>query len=79
MDDLFWSVLLLAGGAILGLIVGGGRSRDDIRARRRWDQAFDSESRRLSRTDATGMLMCRSCGASASERAGRCPSCGSTL
>jgi hypothetical protein len=79
MDDLFWSVLLLAGVAILGLITSGGRSRDDIRARRRWGQAFDSESRRMSRTDATGMLMCRSCGASASERAGRCPSCGSTL
>jgi hypothetical protein len=79
MDDLFWSVLLLAGVAILGLMVGGGRSRDDIRARRRWDQAFDSESRRMSCTDATGMLRCRSCGASASERAGRCPSCGATL
>ena len=79
IDDLFWSVLLLAAVAILGLLVGGGRSRDDIRARRRWDQAFDYESRRMSRTDATGMLMCRSCGANASERAGRCPSCGSTL
>ena len=79
MDDLFWSVLLLAGVAILGLLVGGGRTRDDIRARRRWDQAFDYESRRMSRTDATGMLMCRSCGANASERAGRCPSCGATL
>jgi len=80
MDDLFWSVLLLAGVAILGLLVGGGgRSRTDIRARRRWDEAFDHESRRTSRTDATGMLVCRSCGASASERAGRCPSCGATL
>ncbi|HYR94568.1 MAG TPA: hypothetical protein VEP48_10235 [Methylomirabilota bacterium] len=79
MDDLFWSVLLLAGVAILGLLVGGGRSREDLRARRRWDRAFDSESRKMSQTDATGMLMCRSCGASASERAGRCPSCGSTL
>jgi hypothetical protein len=79
MDDLFWSVLLLAGVAILGLLIGGGGRRDDIRARRRWDQAFDYESRRMSRTDATGMLMCRSCGASASERAGRCPNCGSSL
>jgi rubrerythrin len=72
-------VLLLAGVAILGLLVGGGRSRDDIRARRRWDQAFDYESRKMSRTDATGVLMCRSCGTSASERAGRCPKCGSVL
>jgi hypothetical protein len=79
IDDLFWSVLLLAAVAILGLLVGGGRSRDDIRARRRWDAAFDYESRRMSRTDATGMLMCRSCGANASERAGRCPKCGSVL
>jgi hypothetical protein len=79
VDDLFWSVLLLAGVAILGLLVGGGRSREDLRARRRWDRAFDYESRKISRTDATGMLLCRSCGASASERAGRCPSCGSIL
>lgn len=76
MEDLVWSVLLLAGIAVLGLMLGGGRSRDDIRARRRWDASFDYESRRLSRTDATGVLRCRSCGASASERAGRCPSCG---
>ena len=79
MDDLFWSFLLLGAIAILGLLVGGGRSREDLRARRRWDARFDHESRRLSRTDATGMLMCRSCGASASERAGRCPSCGAVL
>ena len=79
MEDLFWSFLLLAGIAVLALLIGGGRSRDDLRARRRWDAAFDHESRKLSRTDATGMLMCRSCGASASESAGRCPSCGATL
>ncbi len=79
MDDLFWSVLLLTGVALLALLVGGGRSRDDFRARRRWDATFDYESRRVSRTDATGVLTCRSCGASASERAGRCPSCGATL
>ena len=30
-------------------------------------------------TDATGVLMCRRCGASASERSGRCPSCGAGL
>ena len=79
MDDLFWSFLLLAGIAVLWLLAGGGRSRDDLRARRRWDAAFDHESRKVSRTDATGMLLCRSCGASASERAGRCPSCGAVL
>jgi hypothetical protein len=79
MDDLFWSALLLAGIAVLALFVGGGRSREDLRSRRRWDARFDYESRKLSHTDATGMLMCRSCGASASERAGRCPSCGAVL
>ena len=80
MDDLFWSFLLLGAIAAFGLLLGGGgRSRDDLRARRRWDAAFDQESRRLSRTDATGVLRCRSCGASASERAGRCPSCGAVL
>ena len=79
VEDLVWSFLLLAGIAILAAVLGGGRSREDLRARRRWDTAFDIESRRLSRTDATGVLRCRSCGASASERAGRCPSCGAGL
>jgi rubrerythrin len=79
MEDLFWSFLLFAGIAIVGILAGGSRSREDVRARRRWDAAFDYESRKMSRTDATGVLMCRSCGASASERAGRCPSCGALL
>jgi len=80
MEDLVWSALLLITIAIAGILLGGGaRSRDDLRARRRWDATFDRESRRISRTDATGMLLCRSCGASASERAGRCPSCGAVL
>ena len=80
MEDLFWSFLLLGAIAILGMLLGGGGGRrEDLRARRRWDAAFDHESRRLSRTDATGVLRCRSCGSSASERAGRCPSCGSIL
>ena len=79
MEDLFWSFLLLGAIAVFGILLGGGRSRDDLRARRRWDAAFDYESRRMSRTDATGVLRCRSCGANASERAGRCPSCGAVL
>ena len=79
IEDLAWSAVLLGAIAVLGLLLGGGRSREDIRARRRWDQAFDYESRRLSRTDATGVLLCRSCGASGSERSGRCPSCGAGL
>jgi len=79
MDDLFWSFLLLGAIAVLAMFLGGGSRREDIRARRRWDAAFDHESRRLSRTDATGVLRCRSCGASAPERSGRCPSCGAVL
>ena len=79
MEDLVWSFLLLGAIAILGIFLGSGSRREDARLRRRWDAAFDYESRRLSRTDATGVLRCRSCGASASEKAGRCPSCGSAL
>ena len=79
MEDLAWSVLLLGAIAVLGMLLGGGSRREDLRARRRWDAAFDYESRRVSRTDATGVLRCRACGASASEKAGRCPSCGSVL
>lgn len=79
MEDLFWSALLITAIAVIGIFLGRGSSREDIRARRRWDAAFDYESRRSTRTDATGMLLCRSCGASASEKAGRCPKCGSSL
>ena len=69
-------VLLLAG---LSLLAGGGRSASDLRMRRRWESTFESEMRRVRPTDATGVLMCRRCGASASERAGRCPACGAAL
>jgi hypothetical protein len=79
MDDLVWSILLLLLIGSVGMLLGRGSSREDLRARRRWDARFDYESRRTARTDATGVLRCRSCGASASERAGRCPDCGSSL
>lgn len=77
--DLVWFALLVVAVALIGMLGAGGRSREDIRSRRRWDAAFEQESRRTSHTDATGMLLCRSCGASASERAGRCPRCGAML
>jgi len=69
-------VLLLGGFSVL---TGGGRSASELRMRRRWESSFDSEIRRVRSTDATGVLMCRRCGASGSERAGRCPSCGAIL
>jgi rubrerythrin len=69
-------VLLVAGFTVLS---GGGRSASELRMRRRWEANFESEMRQIRPTDATGVLMCRRCGASASERAGRCPSCGAVL
>lgn len=77
--DVVWFGLLVLGVALLGMLAAGGRSREDVRSRRRWDAAFEQEIRRTSHTDATGMLLCRSCGTSASERAGRCPRCGAIL
>ena len=77
--DVVWFGLLVVGVAVLGTLAGGGRGREDFRARRRFDAAFEQESRRTTHTDATGMLLCRSCAASGSERAGRCPRCGAML
>lgn len=69
-------VLLIAG---MGVFAGGTRSASELRMRRRWESSFDAELRRVRPTDATGVLMCRRCGTSGSERAGRCPSCGAVL
>ena len=76
--DLFaiaFVVVCVVGFALLG---GVGRSRHETRGRQ-LESAFYAESHRQVHTDATGVLMCRSCGASAPERAGRCPSCGAVL
>jgi ribosomal protein L40E len=73
-------VLLIVVGLLgFGLLAGAGRPRDEIRNRRRWESSFYAESHREVQTDATGVLLCRKCGASGSERAGRCPSCGAAL
>jgi rubrerythrin len=69
-------LLLIAG---FGLLAGGSRSASELRIRRRWESSFDSEIRQVRPSDATGVLRCRRCGASGSERAGRCPSCGAML
>jgi ribosomal protein L40E len=78
MDPLM-VILIVVGLLGFGFVAGAGRPRDELRNRRRWESAFYAESHREVHTDATGVLMCRKCGASASERAGRCPSCGAGL
>jgi rubrerythrin len=75
-------VALLVVGIVMlvGLFaLAGSLGQEDARMRRRWDARFDTEARVLRRTDATGVLMCRGCGASGSERAGTCPKCGAIL
>ena len=69
-------ILLIAGSIFMA---GGGRSPSELRLRRRWETTLESELRQVRPTDATGVLMCRRCGAAGSERAGRCPSCGAVL
>jgi ribosomal protein L40E len=78
MDPLMF-ILIIVGLLGFGLVAGAGRPRDELRNRRRWESAFYAESHGEVHTDATGVLTCRRCGASASERAGRCPSCGAGL
>ena len=79
MNELFGIVILVLLIAGFSVLSGGGRSASELRMRRRWEANFESEIRQIRPTDATGVLMCRRCGASASERAGRCPSCGAVL
>ena len=76
--ELLGLVLIVFVVGLFGVLTGTGRARDD-RSSRRWESAFFAETHRQTTTDATGMLMCRSCGASAAERGGRCPSCGAVL
>ena len=78
MDPLTF-VFIVVGLVGFGLVAGAGRPRDEMRNHRRWESGFYAESHKEVHTDATGVLMCRQCGASASERAGHCPSCGASL
>lgn len=75
------AIFVALGVIMLGglLILAGSTSREDPRLRRSWDSRFDSEAHALRPTDATGVLRCRRCGASGSERNGVCPSCGAAL
>jgi rubrerythrin len=79
MNEVFGIIILILLIAGFTLLSGGGRSATELRMRRRWESSFESEIRRVSPSDATGVLMCRRCGASGSERSGRCPSCGAVL
>lgn len=79
MNELFGIIILVLLIAGFSVLSGGGRSASELRMRRRWEANFESEIRQIRPTDATGVLMCRRCGVSASERAGRCPSCGAVL
>lgn len=74
-------VPLLIGLAMLAALamLAGSMGRDDPRTRARWDTRFDREARQLRRTDATGVLTCRRCGSSGSERSGVCPKCRAML
>jgi ribosomal protein L40E len=78
MDPLIL-IFILVGLIGFGLVAGAARPRDEMRNHRRWESAFYADTHTEVHTDATGMLICRQCGASASERAGRCPSCGASL
>ena len=78
MDPLMF-LFILVGLVGFGLLAGAGRPREELRTRRRLESTFYAESHKEVHTDATGVLMCRQCGASGSERSGRCPSCGAGL
>ncbi len=63
----------------LALLAGTGRSRREQFFRRREEQRFEQQLHGATKTDATGMLTCRRCGAEAHESAGACPRCGAFL
>jgi rubrerythrin len=77
--DLLMLFFIAAGMIGFGLLAGAARPRDEMRNRGRWESTFHAESHKEVHTDATGVVMCRRCGASASEVLGRCPSCGAGL
>jgi rubrerythrin len=77
--DLLVLLFIAAVMVAFGLLAGATRPREEMRSRGRWESAFYAEAHKEVHTDATGVVMCRRCGASASERDGRCPSCGAGL
>lgn len=77
MDGVGLLILLLVF-ASLALFSGSSRARQDF-LRRQGDARIEATLYRSTRTDATGMLMCRRCGTESAERAGACPRCGASL
>lgn len=78
MDGVGLLLLILFFGMV-ALISGTGRSRQDLILRRQSDARVNASLHRTTRTDATGMLMCRRCGTESPEQAGSCPRCGASL
>ncbi len=72
-------VLLILFFGMVAVLSGTGRSRRDMILRRQSDARVNSSLYRTIRTDATGMLTCRRCGAEGPEQAGSCPRCGASL
>ena len=77
MDGVGLFLLLLVFGS-LALFTGTSRARSEF-LRRQGDAGIDAALYRTTPTDATGVLMCRRCGAEGSERAGVCRRCGAAL
>ncbi len=72
-------LLLILFFGMVALLSGSGRSRQDLLLRHHSDARVNASLYRTTRTDATGMLMCRRCGVESAEQAGSCPRCGASL
>ena len=77
MDGVGILVLLIVFGS-LALFAGSGRARNEL-LRRQGEEGIEAALNRTTRTDATGVVMCRRCGAEGPERVGACPRCGASL
>ena len=78
MDGVGLFLLILFFGMV-ALLSGTGRSRRDHLLRRQSEAHLNASLYGTTHTDATGMIVCRRCGAESSERAGACPRCGASL
>lgn len=72
-------LLLLVFFGMIAILSAPARSRQDMILRRQSDARIHDSLYKTVHTDATGMLVCRRCGAESAERAGACPRCGATL